>query len=116
MKIEAGNNSLNVRTNTNSPRCIEVTAHLNRRPVVTGARYWNARPRSHKHGPMDAYISFNLIGFELPHESSQEDRDKGRKPAAVNSFTFLDVSDAIALRDALTAAIEKDAVAADKKE
>lgn len=106
MKIEIRNGAVTVTNSQEfTPRCIDINTHLCGREVESSASFWAARNKNHENGERAAYVSVNVSGLELDHEIPREERDSFRR-RAIEQVTYLDVEDARALRDALTAALD----------
>lgn len=108
MEIQIGNGAVTVRNSPqHTPRCLDITTHLCGRKVESAARHQPARDKNHKDGARAAYIVFDVSADEQDFEVPLVERDTEIfRKRSTDQSTFLDVEDARALRDALTAALD----------
>lgn len=89
-----------------TPRSIDINTHLCGREVESSASFWTARDKNHKDGERAAYVSVSVKGNELSHETPRDESEREYfTPRATEQVTYLEIEDARALRDALSAAL-----------
>lgn len=105
MEINLRNGAVTVKNSPrHTPRCIDINTHLCGREVESSASFWTAHDKDHKDGERAAYVSVSVVGKELAHEIPWEENDM--IPRATEQVIYLDVEDARALRDAISAALD----------
>lgn len=108
MEINFRNGAVTIKNSPEfTPRCIDVNTHLCGREVASSASFWVARDKNHEDGERDAYVSVSVKGNELSHETPRDDSEREYfTPRATEQVIYLDVEDARALRDVLSAALD----------
>lgn len=104
MEFQIHNGAVEAHTYASSPRCVSIDLHLSDREVEANATHSPARGKDHEHGEREAYICLTVKAGERDYEIPKDERDSCRR-SAVEQHTFLDIEQARAIVEALSAAI-----------
>lgn len=110
MEFQIHNGAVEAHTYASSPRCVSIDLHLSDREVEANATHAPARGKDHEHGEREAYICLTVKAGERDYEIPKNERDSrgfplSRRCSAVEQHTFLDIEQARAIVEALSAAI-----------
>jgi len=103
MLVNVNNGAVNVSSSKHTPRCLDINTHFCGRTVKTSATHWPERDKDHKDGKRTAYISVRIHAAEEEWEVPEGEISQN----ATEQTIFLDIEHARALRDAITAALER---------